>query len=189
MNQVTMALALLLCFIALIGLWMIMVYNQLISLKAMIKEAWSGIDVQLKRRYDLIPNLVNTVKGYSIHEKGVLENIAKFRSASINATSIEGKVQAEQGLTGALKTLFAVAESYPDLKANQNFLELQKQLTSIENDLQLARRYYNGTARNYNIRCSVFPSNLVASMFSFQTEPYFEIVDTSERQAPKVSFE
>lgn len=175
--------------ILLVGLWFISGYNRLVSLKALLSEAWSGIDVQLKRRYDLIPNLVATVKGYSIHEKSVLENVTQMRAASVGATSITEKARAEAGLSGALKTLFAVAENYPDLKANENFLSLQKDLGAIEQDLQLARRYYNGTVRNYNVMVQTFPSRIIASMGGFTIAPYFEVGSEGERQAPKVTFE
>lgn len=162
-------------------------YNSLTHLKALLDESWSGIDIQLKRRYDLIPNLVETVKGYTSHEKSVLENITKLRSAAINSTNLESKLEAEAGLSQSLKTLFAVAENYPELKANENFLMLQKDLSNIEHDLQLARRYYNGTARNYNIKVQSFPTNIIASIAGFKKALYFEI-STSQRENPKVNF-
>lgn len=174
--------------IAIVALWFMSSYNNFIRLKALLDEAWSGINVQLKRRYDLIPNLVETVKGYSIHEKSVLEDVVRLRSASMGATSIEEKSTAEEGLSKTLKTLFAVAEQYPNLKANENFLSLQKDLGAIEQDIQLARRYYNGTARNYNVAATSFPSNIVASIFGFAKVPYFELAAPEEGQAPKVKF-
>ncbi len=170
------------------AMWFVMGYNSLVHLRALLKEAWSGIDVQLKRRYDLIPNLVETVKGYSIHEKSTLENIAKYRSASMNATTVEAKAGAEAGLAQALKTLFAVAENYPQLKANENFMRLQKDLSKIEDELQLARRYYNGTARNYNIKVQMFPSRIIAGITGFTVEPYFELSNAAEREVPTVKF-
>jgi LemA protein len=168
--------------------WLMTSYNSFVRLKAIVDEAWSGIKVQLKRRYDLIPNLVATVKQYSLHEKTVLETVAQMRSASMNATGVADKAAAEAGLTGALKTLFAVAENYPDLKANQNFLELQKELMKLEEEIQLSRRYYNGAARNYNIMVQSFPSKIVASSTGFEKAPFFDLDSPSEAQAPKVEF-
>ena len=175
-------------FIALILLWGIFKYNSFIQFSNLISEAWSGIDIQLKRRYDLIPNLVETVKGYAKHESSVFEDIAKLRSASMNATTVEQKSEAEVGLTKALKTLFAVVENYPELKANQNFLVLQQELTNIENQIQLARRYYNGVARDYNTRIRVFPGNLVAGIFHFEPKSFFELSSVAERENPQVKF-
>ncbi len=172
----------------LLFLWGISVYNRLVQLQSLSQEGWSGIDVQLKRRYDLVPNLVGVVEGYKIHEKEVLENVTKMRAASMSATTIDGKAEAEKGLTGALKTLFAVAENYPDLKANENFLSLQQELSTLETEIQLARRYYNGTARNLNIAVRSFPSNFIANMFGFAKASYFELDDKAEREAPKVKF-
>ena len=177
----------LLAFTVLAVLWAISVYNSLIRQRNLVDEGWSGIDVQLKRRADLVPNLVETVKGYKIHEQNVLENVTKMRTSAMAAQTVEDKAKAEAGLTAALKTLFAVAENYPDLKANQNFLRLQQQLASLENEIQLARRYYNGAARNYNIAIQSFPSNIVAGFFKFEARAYFEI-DESERKSPKVKF-
>lgn len=169
-------------------LWGIGGYNGLIRLKALVDEGWSGIDVQLKRRYDLIPNLVAVVKQYSIHEQSVLENITKYRSVAMGASTIAGKAQAESELTGALKTLFAVSENYPDLKANENFMSLQKSLVNIEDDLQLARRYYNGTVRNYMSSKMTFPTNVIASLGGFQNVSYFELTAHEQREAPHVKF-
>lgn len=168
-------------------LWFISSYNSLVKLKGFLDEAWSGIDVQLKRRYDLIPNLVATVKQYSLHEKGILESIAQARAASIRAPSIEEKSAAEGELTRSLRTLFAVAENYPDLKANQNFLSLQDELSKLESDIQLARRYYNGSARNYNVTIQRFPMSLVASLARFGKADYFE-ASASERENQQVIF-
>jgi len=188
LNMINYILDGLLVFVAMFVLWGIGSYNFLVRLKALVDEAFSGIDVQYKRRSDLIPNLVETVKGYKIHEKEVLENIAKMRSLATTGGSVEQKAQAEAGLTGALKTLFAVSENYPELKANANFLALQKDLGQIETDLQLARRYYNGAARNYNMGIKIFPRNLIAQLFDYQTVAYFELTSQADREAPKVSF-
>jgi len=163
-------------------------YNSLIKFSNLIAEAWSGINVQLKKRHDLIPNLVEIVKGYSKHEKTLLEEITKYRSVAISSHSVEKKAQAEAGITDTLKTLFAVAENYPDLKANSNFLALQDDLRSIENDIQYARRYYNGVARDYNNMVQRFPSNLVANLFNFAAKPYFELSSEQEAANPQVKF-
>jgi LemA protein len=168
--------------------WVIGIYNGLIRLKNLVDEGWSGIDVQLKRRYDLIPNLVAVVKQYSIHEQSVLENITKYRSAAMSATTVVDKSEAEEGLTKALKTLFAVSENYPNLKANENFMALQKSLMDIENDIQLARRYYNGTVRNYMNAKMSFPDNIIASIFGFVPAAYFELASSEQREAPRVNF-
>ncbi len=144
--------------------------------------------MQLKRRYDLVPNLVAVVKQYSFHEKEVLENVTKMRAASMGAQTIDQKAEAEKGLTGALKTLFAVTENYPELKANESFLSLQQQLSTLETEIQLSRRYYNGATRNYNISVASFPSNIVANMFGFAKARYFELGSEEEREAPKVNF-
>lgn len=166
----------------------ILIYNKLIRLKNLVSEAWSGIDVQLKRRYDLIPNLVATVKGYSEHEATTLTKVTQLRTIAMGASSIDDKIKAENALTGSLKSLFAVAENYPDLKANQNFVHLQKDLSEIEEQLQLARRYYNAVTREYNSSIQTFPNNLVANFLQYKTQPFFEINNDIERQAPKVSF-
>ena len=172
----------------LIVVFIIGIYNKLVRLKNMVEEAWSGIDVQLKKRYSLIPNLVNTIKGYATHEKDVFENVAAMRSAGINAKTVAEHNQAENAITQALGRLFAVAENYPELKTNTNFLDLQNQLSAIEHDIQLARRYYNGTARDKNITVESFPSNIVASLFGFEKSEYFEIEDSKERETPTVTF-
>jgi LemA protein len=154
----------------------------------MAQEALSGIDVQLKRRFDLIPNLVETVKGYAQHEKSVLEKVTALRAQSLHARSVEEKAAADGNLTQALKTLFAVAENYPQLKANENFIALQKDLAAIEDELQLSRRYYNGTVRNYTIGTRKFPSNLIAKMGNFTPYPYFQVDNETERKTPQVKF-
>ena len=172
----------------LVLLWGVGIYNSLIKLLNLVKEGWSGIDVQLKRRFDLIPNLVETVKGYAAHEKETLQNVTEARTAVTNAGSdTEARLQAENMLTGTLRTLFAVAESYPDLKANTNFLQLQEQLANIENDLQMARRYYNGTVRNLNNGIQKFPAVLIARSFGFKEATFFQ-VEEETKQTPKVSF-
>ena len=163
-------------------------YNRLVRSRQMTQEGLSGIDVQLKRRADLIPNLLETVKGYMGHERQVLERVTELRTKSLQAGSVAEKGQVEGMLTEALRTLFAVAENYPDLKASQNFSELQKSLADIEDQIQLARRYYNGTARNFNILIQSFPSNLVANTFHFTPVEYFEIEEAAERAVPKVAF-
>lgn len=169
-------------------LWFISTFNTLVRLQAFIAEAWSGIDVQLKRRYDLIPNLVEVVKQYAGHEKGIFEEVARMRAASMQSTTIDQKVEAEKGLASALKTLFAVVENYPTLKANENFMALQKELSAIEHEIQLSRRYYNGATRNYNILAQSFPSRIVASYAGYQTTPYFELASVIERENPRVRF-
>lgn len=168
--------------------WAIAVYNGLIRLRNMKEEAWSGIDVQLKRRADLIPNLLETVKGYMAHERGVLEQVTSFRAQSMNAPNMSAKIAAESALSRSLGTLFAVAENYPDLKANQTFLDLQKQLADLENEIQMARRYYNGTVRNLNVGIETFPNSIIAGMFNFEKAEFFEIEDEADRAVPKVDF-
>lgn len=174
--------------IFLMFLWIITQYNQLIRLKTLINEAFSGIDIQYKRRSDLIPNLVAVVKQYSIHEKEILENVTKMRSIALSSSNLDQKSNAETGITSALKSLFAVSENYPNLKANENFLTLQKELSGIEQELTLARRYYNGTARNYNIKIGVFPTNIFANYFNFAPTAYFELASDTDRQVPKINF-
>ena len=168
----------------------IIVFNGLVVLRTRAKEAWSDIDVQLKRRYDLIPNLVESVKGYAAHEKGVFENVTKARANAVSAdqSGNPGKIaQAENMLSGTLKTLFAVAEAYPDLKANQNFLQLQGELTDTENKIEAARRFYNANVRDLNIKIETFPSNIIAGLFRFAKMDFFE-VEGAAREAVKVSF-
>ena len=171
-------------------LWAVMVYNRLVTLTQRAKEAWADIDVQLKRRYDLIPNLVETVKGYAAHEKNVFQNVTAARSAAMGASGVADKGKAENMLSGALKNLFAVAEAYPDLKANQNFLELQRELEDTENKIQAARRFYNGNVRDLNTRLQVFPSSIIASNFHFSPMEMFSLGadDAAAREPVKVSF-
>lgn len=168
-------------------LFAITLYNGLVRLKVLVDEAWSGIDVQLKRRYDLIPNLVETVKGYAKHEKSTFEKIAELRSAAMKSDNVAEKSKLENQLTGALKTLFAVAENYPELKANQNFIELQTTLSEIEGEIQGARRYYNGAVRDYNTQIMVFPNNLIAGMLGFTKREFFE-AEEEEKKNVKVDF-
>ena len=172
--------------VALLVIWFIFTYNLFIRDKNLIKEAWSGIDVQLKRRHNLIPNLVASVQGYSKHEKTLFEDITQKRSEAVKSESIKDKAPAESDLSGMLKSLFAVVENYPDLKANENFLNLQNQLVEIEDQLQYARRYYNGAVRNYNIRVESFPSNVVAGIFNFKQDNFFEITLATEKATPEV---
>ena len=171
-----------------LGIWLVMVYNGLVKLKNQVDEGWSDIDVQLKRRHDLIPNLIETVKGYAKHEKELFENVTKARSAAMNAKAPSDMAKAEDTLMGALKSLFAVAENYPDLKANDNFAKLQDELTDTENKIQASRRFYNGVVRDFNIKIQVFPNNLVAGMLGFKKRDFFEVSDAKERENVKVKF-
>ncbi len=173
--------------VVVILLWVMMAYNGFIKLRNQADESWSGIDVQLKRRYDLIPNLVETVKGYAKHEQSTFEKVVQARNAAMSAQKVEDKAQAENMLSGALKSIFALAENYPELKANQNFLDLQKNLAEIEDQLQNARRYYNAVVRDYNIQCESFPSVILAGMFGFKKRAFFEIAE-AEKQNVKVQF-
>lgn len=179
----------LIIILVIIALAVVAMYNGLVRLKNRVDEAWSDIDVQLKRRHDLIPNLVNTVKGYAAHEKEVFEKVTQARANAISAGSgsTEGKMQAENMLSGALKSLFAVAEAYPDLKANQNFLELQRELTDTEDKIMAARLFYNGNVRDFNTKLQVFPTNLMASTLGFTKREFFEAAE-SEKENVKVEF-
>lgn len=168
-------------------LWLIVTYNGLISLKNRTDEAWSDIDVQLKRRYDLIPNLVEVVKGYSKHEKDVFREVTLARTEAMNAKGLSQKAQKENALTDALKSVFAVAESYPDLKASANFLQLQEELTDTEDKIQASRRFYNGNVRDYNIKIEIFPNNLIANSLNFKKKEMFE-AKNEEKEAVKVKF-
>lgn len=180
----------LLAVLALVLGWFVATYNGFIRLINRAKEAWSDIEVQLKRRYDLIPNLVETVKGYAKHEREAFENVTKARAAAIGAGSPEAKGAAENMLSGALKSLFAVAEAYPDLKANQNFLELQRELSDTENKIQAARRFYNTNVRDLNTMLEVFPANIVGNMFKFSPREFFELAEDEQaaKDPVKVSF-
>ena len=174
--------------VVLLGLWVALSYNSFMRLVNRGKEAWADIDVQLKRRYDLIPNLVQTVKGYALHESQAFENVTKARSAAIGARSIDEKGQAENMLSGALKNLFAVAEDYPDLKANQNFLNLQNELSDTENKIQAARRFYNTNVRDLNTKVDSFPSNIIAGLFRIAKMEFFELENDEAREPVAVSF-
>ncbi len=180
----------LLIIVGLIVLYVIITYNALVRLRQMVREAWSGIDVQLKRRADLIPNLIETVRGYAAHERGTLEEVTQLRARAQGMPSddVAGRAQVEGMLSQALGRLFAVAEAYPDLKANQNFAQLQATLETLEGEIQMSRRYYNGAARDLNIKVESFPSNLVAGVFGFSKADFFEIENPADRAVPQVSF-
>ena len=162
-------------------------YNSLVQLRNRVRNAWSQIDVQLKRRTDLIPNLLETVKGYAQYEKGVMENVTKARSSLINAETVKENQEANNQLTSALKSLFAVAENYPDLKASENFQDLQKQLAETEDKIAYSRQFYNDTVLKYNNKCQMFPSNIIANLFNFIQADFFETVET-ERSVPEIEF-
>lgn len=183
-----MILYIFIAIIVLVVLYFIGSYNGFVRMVNRAKEAWADIDVQLKRRHDLIPNLVNTVKGYAAHESAVFENVTKARTMAMGATSTLEKGQAENMLTGALKSVFAIAEAYPDLKANQNFLELQRELSDTENKIQASRRFYNTTVRDLNTRVQSFPGNIIAGMFKFTPMEFFQLDDASERAPVEVKF-
>ncbi|MCD4705565.1 LemA family protein [bacterium] len=174
--------------IAIVIIWLIAVYNGLIKNKNRTEEAWSDIDVQLKRRYNLIPNLIETVKGYATHERELFEKVTKARTAAMGAGTTEEKGQAENMLSGTLKSLFAVSENYPDLKANQNFAKLQDELSDTENKIQASRRFYNGNVRDFNIKLQVFPTNMIAKQLGFDEKDFFEIENQEEKETPKVKF-
>ena len=176
-----------LVILVVIAVVLVSMYNGLVQLRVRCDSAWSDIDVQLKRRHDLIPNLVETVKGYATHEKGTFENIAKFRSQAMQATSPNDKAVAENQLTGALKSLFAVAENYPELKASEQFTQLQESLSQTEDSIQNARRYYNAVVRDLNTKIQVFPTNILAGMFGFQARQFFETSET-DREPVAVKF-
>jgi len=169
-------------------LWGVLIYNSLVTKRNMTQEGWSNIDVQLKRRSDLIPNLVEAVKGYMGHEREVLETVTELRSRTGQANTIDDRAKVEGMLSAALSKIMALSENYPDLKANQTFLDLQKNLSQIEEEVQLSRRYYNGAARNFNIQIESFPSNVVANLFKFGMIPYFALENPEDREAPKVKF-
>jgi LemA protein len=184
-----MTLLIILIIIAVVVLSVIAIYNKLVRLRNTVKSSWSDIDVQCKKRYDLVPNLVETVKGYASHEKAVFEKVTQARSMGMQASSPAEMAKAENMLRDTLKSLFAVAEAYPELKANANFLQLQSQLQELENNLESARRYYNAVVRDYNILIESFPSNLIASQFGFKHEELFQLeAPEVERKPVKVSF-
>jgi len=174
--------------IVVVGLWVAGIYNGFVVLKNRAKEAWADIDVQLKRRYDLIPNLVETVKGYATHERELFEKVTQARASAMSAEGLPQKAEAENMLSNTLKSLFAVSENYPELKASQNFLELQRELTDTEDKIQAARRFYNTNVRDLNIKIEKFPDNLVASMFSFKQMDLFQTKNEAEREPVAVKF-
>ncbi len=169
-----------------IGFWLVALYNGLITMRNRADESWSDIDVQLKRRYDLIPNLMETVKAYAKYESTVFEKVTQARSAAMGAKTPAEHAKAENALTDTLKSLFAVAEAYPDLKASQNFLQLQDELSDTENKIQAARRFYNGNVRDFNIKIQQFPGNIIAGSLGFSKREFFEITNGAEREVPKV---
>jgi len=188
MDTLTIASIIIVLFIV---LWVVFSYNRLVTLRARAKEAWADIDVQLKRRYDLIPNLIETVKGYASHEKDVFENVTKARANAMSAEESgdpKKVAQAENQLAGTLKSLFAVSEGYPELKASNNFMELQRELRDTEDKIQASRRFYNRNVRDLNIRVQMFPTNVIASLFSFEKQDFFEIENPKERENVKVKF-
>lgn len=174
--------------LAFLVLALIFIYNSLIRKRNQAEEAWSDIEVQMKRRYDLIPNVVETVKGYMIHERNVLENVTKARTQAMGAKTAHDHADAENILTSTLKTLFAVAENYPDLKANANFLDLQRELADTENKIQAARRFHNSTVMSYNVTIESFPSNLIAGLFKFSKKEFFDLEEEAAREPVKVKF-
>ena len=180
-----------LAIVAAVVIYAIAIYNRLVSSRQMSEEAWSGIDVQLKRRADLVPNLVETVKGYASHERGVLEEVVELRNKAqaVPPGDVEARAKAESALSFGLGRLMAVAEAYPDLKASANFVELQRELANLESEIQMARRYYNGAVRNLNTMVETFPSNIVAGQFRFEKRQYFEIEEPGDRAVPKVAFQ
>ena len=183
-----MATWIIIAVVAIIVIAGIAIYNNLVKLNVRTDEAWSDIDVQLKRRYDLIPNLVETVKGYATHEKEAFENVTKARAEALSAQGVGDKAKAENQIEGALKSIFAVAEAYPDLKANQNFAQLQADLTDTEDKIQASRRFYNSNVRELNIAVQSFPTNIFANMFNFKKRDLFELEETAAKEPVKVDF-
>lgn len=182
------ALWVIVAIVVLAGIWLIAAYNGLVRKRNMVQEGWSGVEVQLKRRANLIPNLIEAVKGYMGHERGVLEDVTRLRNQSLASQGPVEKGRAESLLAGALGGIFALAENYPDLKASQNFLDLQGSLAEVEEQIQLARRYYNGSVRELNIAVESFPNNLVAGPLGFAKAEFFELDEPADRQVPEVSF-
>lgn len=182
------ALIVVIALVVIVLLYGVSVYNKLVKFRNLVQEAWSSIDVMLKKRYDLIPNLVETVKGYATHERETLDSVTQARTMAKNAGSVQEKDAAEKNLNQAMMNLFAVAEQYPDLKANTNFQQLQNELSSLESDIEKSRRYYNGTVRENNTLVESFPSNIIANMYKFEKAPFFELQNTAEREVPSVKF-
>lgn len=183
-----MELIIVLAIVIVLAIWVVGMYNGLVRLRNQVKNAWSQIDVQLKRRHDLIPNLVETAKGYMKHERETFEEITKARSKAIQADSVADKSKAESELSGALSRFQLVVENYPDLKANQNFLALQEELTTTENKVGFSRQFYNDQVLKYNTRIESVPTNIIANMFGFKPSDFFEVETAAEREAPKVKF-
>ena len=183
-----MGLIIVLVIIAIVVLFGVGVYNKLVKFRTLVEEAWSGINVQLKKRHDLIPNLMETVRGYATHERETFESVTKARTNAIQAQDVKTQEAAENQLSGALMRLMAISERYPELKANQNFMHLQQQLGIIETDIEKSRRYYNGAVRQKNIAIDTFPSNLVANMFNFSKSPFFELESEAEKAVPQIKF-
>lgn len=171
--------------VVLLVLWFVIAYNRLVRARNMVREAWSGIDVQLKRRAELVPNLIEVVRGYSRYERSLIEEVARSRSAASAGEGVAGRATAEGSLSDGLRRIFAVAENYPDLQANKQFLELQKNLVEVEDQIQYARRYYNGTVRDFNIRIESFPGMIPARIFGFRTAEFFELESAVERRTPQ----
>lgn len=182
------AIIIIIAIIVILALVVMGSYNGLVKTKNQAEEAFSTMDVYMKKRYDLIPNLVETVKGYASHESQTLEKVTAARNAAMTASSIDEKLKNENALTGTLKSLFAAAESYPDLKANTNFMDLQRQLQTIEEDIANSRKYYNASVKNLNNKIEMFPSSIIAGMFHFEKKPYFEVSSQEERENVKVQF-
>lgn len=182
-----MTFIIIIAVVAVLAIWLVAIYNGLIKLRNRVDEAWSDIDVQLKRRYDLIPNLINTVKGYATHEREVFERVTEARARAMGAKDPKEQAQAENMLSDTLKSLFAVSEAYPDLKANQNFLELQRELTDTEDKIQASRRFYNGNVRDFNTKIQIFPNNLIVGTLNFKPYEFFE-ANEGERENIDVKF-
>ena len=188
MTTGTIILIVIVALIAILAIWAIGAYNNFVKMRNNVEEGFATMDVYLKKRYDLIPNLVESVKGYAAHEAGTLEKVIQARNMAQSATTLEDKIANENFLSGTLKNLFAIAEAYPDLKANTNFLDLQNQLKAVENDIANSRKYYNAVVKEYNTKTEVFPSNIIANMFKFVRKPMFEVDAAEERQNVKVQF-
>ncbi|MEK7606876.1 MAG: LemA family protein [Patescibacteria group bacterium] len=177
-----------LIILGIVLLWIVLAYNSLVSRRNQVDESWSDIDIQLKRRYDLIPNLIEAVKGYMTHEQKTLENVTKARTMAMSAKNMAEHAKTENMLSETLKSLFAVSENYPDLKASQNFLQLQDELSDTENKIQAARRFFNANTRDFNTVAQSFPTNIIANLFKFASREFFELKEEAAREAPKVSF-
>ncbi|MBL7133002.1 MAG: LemA family protein [Phycisphaerae bacterium] len=182
------AIIVIVAILVITALALVAIYNSLVSKRVRCREAWSQIDVQLKRRYDLIPNLIETVKGYAAHERETLQRVVEARNQALAAEGVKKQAEAENFLTGALRQLFALSESYPDLKANQNFAQLQEELTSTENKIAFARQHYNDSSAIYNTARQKFPNSIVAGMFNFEEQDFFELEEPEAREVPKVEF-